>query len=64
MLKPSFFFIEIFMNVFLEYALKSVAKPESTKSFFDLLNEIFLRTEMYKSLSMIKPVKMLVNELA
>ena len=44
--KPSFFFISLFINECLDYALK-VSKHERTFTFFTLMNEVFMKTEVY-----------------
>jgi hypothetical protein len=62
-MKPSFFFMRLFINDCLEYSLKT-AKQEKTRKFFDVINEIFNKTEVYKELHMIKPVPQLVKELS
>lgn len=48
-LKPSFFFMRMFLSECLLYGLR-VAKGERTRIFFDLLNEVFTRTEVHRSL--------------
>lgn len=62
-MKPSFFFMRLFINDCLEYSLKT-SKQEKTRKFFDVINEIFNRTDVYKELHLIKPVPLLVKELA
>jgi hypothetical protein len=59
--KPSFFFMNMFLNQFIEHAL-ATQKGEKTSTFFALMNEIFLKTEMYKELSKIKPVPEIIHQ--
>jgi hypothetical protein len=47
--------MKMFIVECLEYSLK-VQKIEKTRSFFNLLNEVFMKTEVYKELQKIKPV--------
>jgi hypothetical protein len=53
--KPSFFFMQLFFKEFLIYSMQ-VQKPEKTATFFNLLNEVFMKTEVYKELHKIQPV--------
>ena len=58
--KPSFFFMKMFINEFLEYSLKVSG---NTVIFFDLFNQVFMKTDMYKDLHQIKPVELLIKEI-
>jgi DNA-binding FrmR family transcriptional regulator len=66
--KPSFFFMRLFLNDCLEYCLKATAaansKQEKARKFFEVINEVFTKTEVSKELSQIKPVPQLIKELA
>jgi hypothetical protein len=61
--KPSFFFIQLFLKECLIYSLQ-VQKPEKTATFFNLLNEVFMRTEVHKELHKIQPVNQLAKALS
>lgn len=54
--------MKLFLNECLEYALK-VQRLERTRIFFDLVTDVFTRTEVYKSLHEIRPVDRLAKEL-
>jgi hypothetical protein len=61
--KPSFFFIQLFLQECLNYSLQ-VQKPEKTVVFYNILNDVFMRTEVYKDLHKIEPVNELAQKLS
>ncbi len=60
--KPSFFFIKMFLTQFVEHALNQ-SKGDKTSTFFLLQNDILLRTEVSNDLNQIKPVELIIHEL-
>ena len=61
--KRTFFFIQVFLQECLIYSL-SVQKPDKTATFFILLNDVFMKTELYKELHKIQPVNQLVKAIS
>jgi hypothetical protein len=52
----------MFLDKFIEHAL-SQTKGEKTATFFALMNEVFMKTEIHKDLSQIKPAGKLIDEI-
>jgi hypothetical protein len=61
--KPSFFFTQLFLNDCLNYSL-TIEKNEKTAVFFNLLNDVFMKTEVYKDIHKIQPVAQLAQKLS
>ena len=60
--KPSFFFMQIFLNEGLNFALKSPNLTQS-RNFFEILNEVFTKTNIHQNLHLIKPIESITDEL-
>lgn len=54
--------MKMFLNQFIDHAL-SQQKGEKTSTFFKLMNEILMRTEVSSDIQHIKPVEIIIHEL-